>query len=467
LRRQGTAGVSHPSVKNSIRIGSGAGYAGDRVEPAIDLIRHGELDYIVFECLAERTISLAQQEKLSNPNGGYNNLLPYRMKRVLPELRGRNVRIISNMGAANPIGAGRKICELAEAAGHSDFRIAAVTGDDVTHKLDQFLDLRTIETGVPLREFHDRIISANAYTGATKIAEALDNGADIVVTGRTADPALAIGPIMFEFRRSYDDFDFLGKATLAGHLLECGSQVMGGYFADPGYKDVPNLWNIGFPIAEFSESGEIRVTKLPEAGGALTEASVKEQLLYEIQDPAAYLTPDVVADFSRTQVDAHADGSVTISNATGHPKTGMLKVNVGYRDGYIGEGEISYGGAGALARARLAGEVIRKRFDCVGLELQELRIDFIGVNSLFGDAGGFKDHTDESNSAYRDVRLRVAGRAQTELDAKIIGQEVEALYTNGPAGGGGARATVRPVVAITSILIPEDEVQEEVTYFDV
>lgn len=454
-------------MTKTIRIGAGAGYAGDRIEPAIDLVRHGRLDYIIFECLAERTISLAHQDKLNDSNGGYNSLLPARMRRILPELRDRKVRIVSNMGAANPIGAARRICEIARSIGHRGWRIAAVTGDDVTAKLDRFLDLRAMETGLPLSDFRTRIISANAYTGARKITEALANGADIVVTGRTADPALAIGPIMYEFGRSYDDFDFLGTATLAGHLLECGSQVMGGYFADPGFKDVPDLWNIGFPMAEVSESGEIRIEKLPQAGGAVTEASVKEQLLYEIQDPSSYVTPDVVADFSRTSVRGRDDGTVSVYGATGHPKTGTLKVSVGYRDCFIGEGEISYGGPGAVQRARLAAEIIRKRFELIGLGLQETRFDLIGVNSLFGAAGGSSSVSEDRMDAFRDVRLRVAGRTATAEDARVVGQEVEALYTNGPAGGGGARASVREMVAITSVLIPEDEVREEISYFEV
>lgn len=453
-------------MTKTLRIGCGAGYAGDRIEPAIDLVRHGDLDYIIFECLAERTISIAQQDKLNDSNGGYNRLLPFRMQRILPEIRNRNVRIVSNMGAANPIGAARRIRDIARDTGLRGLRIAAVTGDDVKDKLHEYLDLRTMETGLPLREHRSGIISANAYTGARKISEALAAGADIVVTGRTADPALAIGPIMFEFGRSYDDYAFLGTATLVGHLLECGSQVMGGYFADPGYKDVPDLWNIGFPIAEVNESGEIRIEKLPDSGGAVTEASVKEQVLYEIQDPSAYVTPDVVADFSSTTVHASHDDSVLVRGATGHPKTGMLKVSVGYKDCYIGEGEISYGGPGALKRAQLAADVIRKRFEVIGLSLQEARFDFIGVNSLFGDAGRGSGSGLQVEQ-YHDVRLRVAGRTETEQDARTIGQEVEALYTNGPAGGGGARANVRQVVAITSILIPETDVQEEITYFDI
>ncbi|HZD51914.1 MAG TPA: acyclic terpene utilization AtuA family protein [Woeseiaceae bacterium] len=450
----------------SVRIGAGAGYAGDRIEPAVDLIESGELDYIVFECLAERTIAIAQQDRLHNASGGHDSLLLQRMSRVLPPLRAQRVRMVSNMGAANPLGAAEKIYELAKSAGMSKLRIAAVTGDDVAGRLARFLDLDTFETHAPLRTVAEKIISANAYTGARKISEALAEGADIVITGRTADPALAVGPLMHEFRRAYDDYDFLGKATAAGHLLECGSQVIGGYFADPGYKDVPDLWNIGFPMVDFDAEGNIRMRKLPDAGGMVTEATVKEQLLYEIHDPASYLTPDVIADFSHISVTHGKDESVTVAGATGHKKTGLLKVSVGYLNGYIGEGEISYGGPGALARAQLAADVIRRRFGVIGLDLEDVRFDFIGVNSLFGNAGNFPRRIATLEQACGDVRLRVAGRTSTREQAQLIEREVEALYTNGPAGGGGARGNVRQTVSIASVLIPESEVDEQITYLD-
>jgi Acyclic terpene utilisation family protein AtuA len=450
----------------SIRIGSGAGYAGDRVEPAVALIEHGDLDYIIFECLAERTIAIAQQEKLRDPEAGYNGLLPYRMERVIPAIKNRRPRIVSNMGAANPIGAARKILEIARNHGLSKLKIAAITGDDVVDRLDKFVHLETLETHTTLSTLRDKVISANAYTGARKITEALGAGADIVITGRTADPALALGPIMHEFGHSFDDYDFIGKGIAAGHLLECGSQVMGGYFADPGYKIVPELWNIGFPIIEMSKDGAITIQKLQSAGGLVSEATVKEQLLYEIHDPHEYLTPDGIADFSRIAVTQTGDNKVFVENATGRERTHLLKVSVGYQDCYIGEGEISYGGSGASLRARLAADIIRRRFEFIGLQLQELRLDLIGVNSLFGETLRQKLEPDRPDDEYLDVRLRVAGRAATEDDARAIGREVEALYTNGPAGGGGARAYVRQILSIASVLIPEDEVTEKISYFE-
>lgn len=454
----------------TVRIGAGAGYAGDRIEPAIKLLEEGDLDYMIFECLAERTISLAQQHKLNNPTLGYDPLLVERMQRILPALKSSRVRIISNMGAANPLAAAEKIRDLAAEAGMSGVRIAAISGDELSDRLDAYLDLEVLETGKPLREFEGRIISANAYTGGHKITEALEHGARIVITGRTADPALVTAPLMHEFRKPYDDYEFLGKATLAGHLLECAGQVTGGYFADPGFKEVPDLWNIGFPIACIDESGSTTIKKLPDTGGAVSAATVKEQLLYEIEDPANYLTPDVIADFSRATVNDMGDEGVVVDGATGKEKSGLLKVSVAYLDGYIGEGEISYGGPGALPRAKLAAQIISKRFEMLDFKPRELRVDFIGVNSLYGSAGGDPmvraDGTNAMADTCRDVRLRVAGRAETENEAKTIGREVEALYTNGPAGGGGARAYSRKVLSLGSIFVPESDVVSDVMYFD-
>ena len=280
----------------SVRIGSGAGYGGDRLEPALDLIRRGNLDYLIFECLAERTIALAQLEKRHDPSRGYNSLFEYRMTAVLDALRRHPVKIITNMGAANPEAAARKTLELARAAGLLGLKVACVTGDDVLSRLSP--ELTIWESGQPLSTLGNDIISANAYLGCDGILEALNAGADIVITGRVADPALVLGPLRHAFGWAADDYDRLGKGILAGHLLECAGQVTGGYFADPGVKDVPELWNLGFPIAEVGEDGSLVITKLPGTGGLVSEATCQEQILYEIQDPTSYFTPDCTADFS-------------------------------------------------------------------------------------------------------------------------------------------------------------------------
>jgi len=435
-----------------IRIAAGAGYAGDRIEPAIDIIKRGNVDYLIFECLAERTIAMAQQEKRANPNKGYNSLLEYRFEKIAPLLKTCPVKIITNMGAANPLAAAEKISEIALAHRMHNIKVAAIIGDDVLSQITAYYDLSMLETKGNLGSISDKIISANAYIGGECISSALAQGADIVVTGRVADPCLVSGPLMYEFGKSYDNFDFVGKCILAGHLLECAGQVTGGYFADPGIKDVPELWDLGFPILTFDENGAMLLEKLPETGGIVSAMTVKEQLLYEIQDPKKYITPDVVADFSNVMLTDLGNDKVLITGACGTFPTGSYKVSVGYMDGWIGEGEISYGGHNALARAKLAGQIIRKRLEVLDFPTRELRIEIMGANSLYKEALPTAEEPVE-------VRLRVSARTDTSQLARVIGSEVEALYTNGPAGGGGARGYIHEVVAIASILIPRDSVK--------
>lgn len=449
----------------AIRIGAGAGYAGDRLEPALELMEKGNLDYIMFECLAERTIAIAQQQKLKDPTKGYNHLLEHRMVKVLPLCKRNNVKVITNMGAANPLSAAQKIKEIAENLGITGLKIAAVTGDDIADKIDRYIDYPAIETGEKLGSLRSSIVSANAYIGAAGIVEALGNGADIVVTGRVADPALAIAPLVYEFGWSMEDYDLLAAGTVAGHLLECGAQVSGGYYADPGYKDVPEPWNIGFPIAEVDSAGNIVIEKLPDTGGVVNKDTIKEQLLYEIHDPANYLTPDVVADFTELTVEEIGLNQVRVTGAKGKAKTGFYKTSVGYQDCYIGEGEMSYGGSGAYERAKLAGEIVAKRLELLQVPIQELRVDYIGVNSLYVNKISRMINADFDGLS--EVRLRVAGRTLERKHAALIGNEVEALYTNGPAGGGGARAGVKEIVSIASVLVPADDIEIAVFYEEV
>lgn len=309
----------------SIKIGSGAGYSDDRLEPALDIIRDGDVDYIVFECLAERTIAIAQQRKMKDSKQGYDSLLEYRMAQVLPLCVENNVKIVTNMGAANPKAAAEMVKQIAEKQGLHHLKIAAVTGDDVFPKIERYQNETLLENGKQIKELGSSIVSANAYIGAAGIVQALKAGADIVITGRAADPSLFLGPMMYEFGWSFKNAELLGKGTIGGHLMECGAQITGGYFADPGYKEVPELWNVGFPIMEVTENGEYHITKLANAGGLVSLATVKEQLLYEIHDPANYLTPDVIADFSSVQVEEVAKDVVKVFGGSGKLKTGLLK----------------------------------------------------------------------------------------------------------------------------------------------
>jgi hypothetical protein len=441
----------------TIRIGSGAGYSGDRIEPAVELAEKGDIEYLVFECLGERTVALAQQARMKNPEVGYDPLLEERMRAVLPLCAAKGIKIVTNMGAANPEAAARKTAEIAKSLGLSALKIAAVVGDDVLDACKQG-DFPILEFDGSIRQLGNRLLSANAYLGAAPMAQALKQGADVVITGRASDPALFLAPMVHAFGWAMDDWDVLGQGTVAGHLLECAGQITGGYFADPGYKDVPDLARLGFPIGEVGADGSLVITKVAGSGGAVTARTCKEQLLYEVHDPRKYLQPDVVADFSAVSVDEIAPDRVRVSGGRGTQRTPTLKVSVGYVDSFIGEGQISYAGPGALARGRLALDIVRERLKLTGVTTSELRFDLIGVDSLHG--AQVSAHVNEPY----EVRVRVTGRTENLREAVRIGNEVETLYTNGPAGGGGAWKSARDVVAVASVLLPRELAKPQVRF---
>jgi hypothetical protein len=403
----------------------------------------------VLECLGERTVALAQLRRRKDPARGYDPLLERRIELLLPLLRRHGVRLITNMGAANPIAAADAIIAIARAH-RTPIRVAVLTGDDVLAEIEP--DEPSLESGTPIAKYGE-LVSANAYLGAAALLPALQSGADIVVTGRVADPSLFLAPMMHEYGWPLDDFDRLARGTSIGHLLECAGQLCGGYYAEPGRKDVPDMAHLGFPFADVDRDGNATVGKVDGTGGCITLATAKEQLLYEVIDPFGYVTPDVVADFSTVTLRETAPNRVEVRGATGKRRPPKLKVSVGYHAGYVGEGEISYGGANALSRARLAGEIVRQR---LGKAFADLRIDLIGSTSLHGRS------FDSGEQPY-EIRLRAAARAPTPERAMLVGEEVEALYTNGPAGGGGTRKYVHEQIGIVSTLIERERVSAKVT----
>ena len=441
----------------TIRIGSGAGYQGDRIEPAVELAEKGDIQYLVFECLGERTVALAQQARMKDPELGYDPLLEERFRAVLPVCAARGIRIVTNMGAANPLAAARKTAAIARSMGLSSLKVAAVIGDDVLDACKE-RDLPIMEFDGSITQLGNRLLSANAYLGAGPIVDALASGADIVITGRASDPALFLAPIIHAFGWPMDDWNLLGKGIVAGHLLECAGQITGGYFADPSYKDIPDLARLGFPIGEVGEDGSLVITKVEGSGGAVTAQTCKEQLLYEVHDPVRYIQPDVVADFSKVTVEEIGKDRVRISGGRGSERPATLKVSVGYVDSFIGEGQISYAGPGALARGRLALDIVRERLKLTGVAASELRFDLIGVDSLHGPQVSVR-----ANEPY-EVRIRVTGRTENLREAVRIGNEVETLYTNGPAGGGGAFKSARDVVAVASVLLPRELAKPQVQF---
>ena len=439
-----------------LRIGAGAGFSGDRISPAVELATKGDLDYLVFECLAERTIALAQLQRSKDKRLGFDALLAARMRAVLPVCVAHVVKIISNMGAANPLAAGHEVIRVARELGVKTLKVAVVLGDDVLANL-QGQDLALMDSQSTLGSLGDSIISANAYIGAEGIVRALANGADVVITGRVADPALFLAPLIHEFGWAMDDWDLLGKGTVVGHLLECAGQITGGYFADPGYRDVPDLACLGFPLAEVSSNGSAVITKVAGSGGCVNTLTCASQLLYEIENPAAYLQPDVVADFSSVTLSQVGPDRVFVTGATGQRRPDKLKVTVGHRDGFIGEGQISYAGLGAEARGQLALGVLK--FRLADIKALDSRFELIGVNAIHGSNLA-------KGCAPYEVRARAAMRVATRVDAETVAHEVEALYLNGPASGGGVTQSVREVIAAASVLIPREWVQTSVVFLE-
>lgn len=444
---------------SKVTVGAGAGFSGDRIEPAVELARSGKLDYLVFECLAERTIALAQRARLTDPSRGYDPLLEERMLAVLAICREQGVRIVTNMGAANPVGAAWRIVEIARELGLSGLTVAAVSGDDVLEAVLAADCALVGQAGTVASLGRERIISANAYLGAEPIVQALTRGADVVVTGRVTDPSLFLAPLIHEFGWSQDDWTRLGRGTLVGHLLECAGQITGGYFADPGVKDVAGLARLGFPFACVSPDGSAVIGKVDGSGGRIDVRTCKEQLLYELTDPSRYLTADVTADFANVEFAQSGLDRVAVWGGDGRPPPDTLKVSVGYHDGYVGEGQISYAGAGALERGRLAADIVRERLALTGVDIREMRSELIGVDAVHRGAGA------APFAGPPEVRVRVAARASTLKAARSVGAEVESLYTNGPAGGGGVRRSAEPIVAIASTAIPRGLVAPEVEVF--
>jgi hypothetical protein len=441
-----------------VRLGAGAGYSGDRILPAVELAEKGNLDYLIFECLAERTVALAQLEKTKDFNLGFDPLLRDRMMAVLLTCKEKHVKIITNMGAANPKAAAQEILDVAKELGIPSLRVGVVNGDDVLSQVVSG-NFFTIETGEPISVIKNKIISANAYLGCEPIVEALKLGADIVITGRVSDPALFLAPLVYEFGWSDSDWKLLGQGILAGHLLECAGQVTGGYFADPGYRDVPNLENLGFPIAEVTEDGSVTITKVEGSGGYVTKATCSAQLLYEIDDPSQYFQPDVIADFSQVKLTELAPNRIKAENASGSERPKELKVTIGIRDGFMGDGQISYAGLGAISRGQLALKVLQSRIEASGIQFLDIRYELIGVNAIHGDllSQGYEPY---------EVRVRVAVRANTKKEAEFVVNEVEAMYLNGPSGGGGATKSVREVISVISTLMPRELIKPSVSIME-
>jgi hypothetical protein len=449
-------------MKEKVRIGAGASFATDRIEPAVELAEKGEIDYLVFECLAERTIALAQLKKLEVPDLGYNEMLEERWLAVLELCKKKGIKIITSMGAANPIGALKKTCEIIRRLKIGPMKVAAVTGDDVlNYVLQHNTELKLMETGKPLSSLEGEIVSANVYLGAGPIVDALAGKAEIVITGRVADPSLFLAAMIYEFGWRMDDWLTLGAGQAAADMVECAASCCGGTFADPGYKEVKDLARLGFPLIEVRPDGSTLITKVEGTGGIVSVATCTEHLIYEIHDPANYITPDVIVDFTGVELTQIGPDLVQMTGAAGKVAPDLLKVSVGIKEGYIGEGEITYAGLGCLERAKLAENIVRERIEIANIKLDELRVDYIGLNSLHQSAS-----LPPACAPY-EVRLRFAGRTRKKEDANRLGNEIETLVGKGPASSCMPRKYVREVLAVYSVLIPRDVTHPKVTFMEV
>ncbi|MFN0040393.1 MAG: acyclic terpene utilization AtuA family protein [Burkholderiales bacterium] len=450
-------------MRKILRVGAGSAWWGDRIEPARLNAERGDLDYLCFETMAEATISAAQVRKRREPAfPGYDTYLDDRMQAVLPACLKRGTKIITNQGWINPDGAAQRIVHWLREFGAKGVKVASVNGSLIT---DRVLSLTQIimENGKPTATLADTLVSAEVYLGAEPIVAALRQGAQIVVSGRVADPSIFMAPMMHEF--AWDPLDHLrlGRGNGLGHLMECGAQVTGGYFADPGFKDVPEPWNLAFPIVEVEEDGSAVLTKVAGSGGAVNFMTVKEQLLYEVHDPANYITPDVVVDFTTAQLEQIGPDRVRITNLSGKPRTPTLKVSIGCTEGFIGEDMFFYAGPGALRRAQLAKKILEERFKIVKLAAEEIRIDFLGLNAIHGTM------TPKDAPEPYEIAVRVAARTKTREEAVKVGREVDGMAVSG-IGMTGKRVPhqdrTREIIGVWSSLVPREKITPSINYYE-
>jgi hypothetical protein len=440
---------------------------GDSVQPAIDMVERGEIDYLCCDHLAELTMSILSKQRAKNPAYGYTRDVIDLLRGCLPTALAKGVRIVTNAGGANPRACADRIAELVKELGLTNVRIAVVTGDDIMGSIDALMadgaPFVNLDTDAPLSTVRDKLTHAAVYTGADGIVEALGQGADIVVCGRVTDIALYLGPLIHEFGWATDDWPRLGMATAAAHAIECGGQATGGLYAG-GWSDVTGLETLGYPIAEVAEDGTAVITKTPGSGGRVDVGTVSEQMVYEIHDPANYLTADVTADFSGITLEQVGPDRVRIAGATGRERPATLKVNMGYRGGFIGEAVFTYTWPDAYAKAQRGLEFLRNRLDRAGFACEDDIVEYIGHNSMWGGRVPPPDDPDLG-----EIVVRYAARCADAEQARKVFTECVPLYNNGPAGvaGVGTRPPLKELFAIWPCLIPRELITQSVQMVEV
>jgi len=453
-------------VKEQIRIASGQGFWGDLPKAPIDQVKRGPIDYLVMDYLAEVTMSIMQKQKLRNPDYGYARDFVDVVSEVLPEIAEQGVKVISNAGGVNPEACKEKILEAIDEQGYEDITVAVVDGDNILDDLDKLIanghELANMETGQPIASVKDELLSANVYFGSKPIVEALDKGADIVVTGRVTDTGLTLAPMIHEFGWSFDDYDKMSAGTIAGHIIECGAQVSGGNFTD--WETIDNFVDIGFPIIEAQPDGSFYVTKHEGTGGKVSEQTVKEQLLYEIGDPTEYITPDCIADFTSIQLEGAGDDKVYVHGIEGRPETDTYKISASYNDGYKLSSTLVYSWPGALKKAKKAGEILQGRTDDLDLDYDDFRVEFVGVNGC-----SEQPLTDEIVEAeHEEVQMRVSLSGYNRDDLNRFGKEVAPLILTGPSGVtgfAGGRPKASGIIAYWPALLDKNAVSPRIRIF--
>ncbi|WP_445664864.1 acyclic terpene utilization AtuA family protein [Fodinibius sp. AD559] len=453
-------------MKDSIRIASGQGFWGDLPNAPINQVRKGPIDYLVMDYLAEVTMSIMQKQKLRNPDYGYARDFVGVVSEILPDIAEKGIKVISNAGGVNPEACKEQILEAIGEQGYKDIKVAVVDGDNILDNLDVLIEdghpLNNMETGEPITTVKDELLSANVYFGSRPIVEALNKGADIVVTGRVTDTGLTLAPMIHEFDWSFDDYDKMSAGTIAGHIIECGGQVSGGNFTD--WEKIDDFVDIGFPIIEGNPDGSFYVTKHEGTGGLISEQTVKEQLLYEIGDPTEYITPDCIADFTSVNLEEAGQNRVKVSGIKGRPETDTYKISASYNDGYKLSSTLVYSWPGALKKAKRAGEILQGRADALGLEYDDFRVEYIGINGCSEQPITDKQLENEQE----EVQMRVSLSGSSKDDLNRFGKEVAPLILTGPSGVtgfAGGRPKASGIVAYWPALLDKGAVSPRVRIF--
>ncbi len=448
-------------MKDKIRIASGQGFWGDLIDAPMNQATGGPVDYIMMDYLAEVTMSILQKQKLKDPRFGYARDIPALMERMLPVIKEKGIKVITNGGGVNPTACRDAIFEVAKKLGIKDLKIGVVMGDNILDNIDELVDkgveLKNMESGDSVKTVKEKVLSANVYFGAAPVVECLKQGADIVITGRVTDTGLTLAPMIYEFGWDMNDFDLMAAGTVAGHILECGGQASGGNFTGD-WQSIPDLARIGFPIAEAYPNGEVIITKHENTGGLVSIDTVSEQLCYEIGDPKDYITPDCIADFTSIHLEDAGKNKVRVYNVKGLPATPFYKVSMSYSDGYSASGSLTYSWPDALEKAEAADKILRTRLDDLGLKFDEVRAEFQGYNACHGPIARKIDEPNE-------VVLRFSVRSSDKYSVERFGKELAPLILTGPpgvTGFAGGRPKPSDVVAYWPALIPKTEVTPQV-----